>query len=178
MALRSAGRRGPAKLLAGIGFGALTLGGALGGGLVYNLGANVRFALYPKPPNEERDVLASDELAERRRVVVEVGRAPVMLYRAGGQVYAVEDWCPHAGGPLSEGEIADCVVTCPWHGSQFDVRDGAPLTGPAATPLRTFDVREKGGRILITPSYEGVDWPPPPKGPRDEPEHIAPGGGE
>lgn len=178
MAMRSAGRRGSAKLLSGLGLGALALGGALGGDLVYNLGANVRFALYPKPPNEERDVLASDELAEGHRVVVEVDRAPVMLYRSDGQVYAVEDWCPHAGGPLSEGPMDGCVVTCPWHGSRFDVRDGAPLAGPAANPLRTFDVRERDGRILIAPSYEGLDWPPPPDGPRDEPQHIAPGSGE
>ncbi len=173
MALRRAGHRRPARMLSGLGFGALALGGSLGGDLVYNLGANVRFALYPKPPNEERDVLAADELAEGHRVVVEVDRAPVMLYRADGQVYAVEDWCPHAGGPLSEGPIDGCVVTCPWHGSRFDIRDGAPLAGPAANPLRTFDVRESGGRILIRPSYEGLDWPPPPEGPRAEPEHIA-----
>jgi len=173
LALRSSDHRGPAKMFSTLGLGALVLGGALGGDLVYNLGSNVRFALYPKPPNEERDVLASDELAEQHRVVVEVDRVPVMLYRADGHVYAVEDWCPHAGGPLSEGPIHDCVVTCPWHGSEFDVRDGAPLVGPAANPLRTFDVREVDGRILIRPSYEGLDWPPPPEGPRANPEHVA-----
>ena len=120
-----------------------------------------------------RDVLASDKLAEGERVVVEDGRSPVMLYRAAGKIYAVEDWCPHAGGPLSEGPIHNCVVTCPWHGSRFDVRDGAPLTGPASAPLRTFDVREEAGRILIKPNYEGRDWPDPPNDPREAPEHIA-----
>lgn len=172
LALRVAGQRGTAKLFSGLGFGALTLGGALGGDLVYNLGTNVRIALYPKPPIEERDVLASSELAEGHRVVVEDEWSPVMLYRAAGKVYAVEDWCPHAGGPLSEGPMDGCIVTCPWHGSRFDVRDGAPLTGPAANPLRTFDVREAEGRILITPNYEGRDWPDPPKAPRTAPEQI------
>lgn len=173
LALRMGGERGKAMLFSGLGFGALALGGALGGDLVYNLGTNVRIALYPKPKLDERDVLASDQLAEGERVVVEDGRSPVMLYRAAGKVYAVEDWCPHAGGPLSEGPIHNCIVTCPWHGSRFDVRDGAPLTGPASTPLRTFDVREAAGRILIKPSYEGRDWPDPPEDPREAPEHIA-----
>ncbi|MEI2618501.1 MAG: Rieske 2Fe-2S domain-containing protein [Thermomicrobiales bacterium] len=173
LALRLAGQRSAGRMFAGAGFGALALGGALGGDLVYNLGTNVRVALYPKPQIEERDVLASDEIAEGERVVVEDGWSPVMLYRTAGQVYAVEDWCPHAGGPLSEGPIHDCIVTCPWHGSRFDVRNGAPLTGPASSPLRTFDVREDGGRILISPNYEGRDWPDPPKDPRTAPEHIA-----
>ena len=149
LALRSSDHRGLAKMFSTLGLGALVLGGALGGDLVYNLGANVRFALYPKPPNEERDVLASDELAEQHRVVVEVDRVPVMLYRADGHVYAVEDWCPHAGGPHSEGPIHDCVVTCPWHGSVFDLTDGHVVNGPATTPLHAFETRVQDSVVQV-----------------------------
>ncbi len=87
-------------LIAALGYGTVMLGGALGGELVYNLGVNVPWTLYPKLPNEWVDVLASDALPEGKRLVVDVDRVPVLLYRLGGEIYAVEAWCPHAGGPL------------------------------------------------------------------------------
>jgi nitrite reductase/ring-hydroxylating ferredoxin subunit/uncharacterized membrane protein len=161
-----------AKSFAGFGYLALMLGGSLGGDLVYNLGANVRFTLYPKAPNEYRDVLASGDLAEDKPVVVEVERIPVLLYRHQGEIMAVENWCTHVGGPLSEGTFEGNTVTCPWHGSRFCMADGAPLQGPASAPLRTFEVREDQGRIMVKPSYEGQDWPPPPTPPRSEPEYV------
>ena len=162
-------RRGLARLLAGLGFGAIMMSGAIGGELVYTLGVNVPFTLYPKPPNTWMDVLASADLPEDKPVVVEVERVPVLLYRHGGEILAVDAWCPHAGGPLAEGEFEDACVTCPWHGSRFNLRDGGPLRGPASVPLRTFQVRERDGRISLQPSYEGQDWPPPPPPPQTEP---------
>ncbi|HYI14914.1 MAG TPA: Rieske 2Fe-2S domain-containing protein [Thermomicrobiales bacterium] len=174
LALRtSGGSRGLAKALSNTGYGVLALGGALGGELVYTLGVNVPHTIYPKPPDEETDVLASDELVEGTPVVVEVGRVPVLLLRHNGAVHAVQDWCPHAGGPLSQGTFDGDIVECPWHQSRFCLADGAPVQGPASVPLRTFEVREAGGRILVTPSYEAQSWPPPPEPIRDRPQHIA-----
>jgi nitrite reductase/ring-hydroxylating ferredoxin subunit/uncharacterized membrane protein len=167
--------RAAAKSFASFGYLALMLGGSLGGDLVYNLGANVRFTLYPKAPNEFRDVLASNDLAEGKPVVVEVERVPVLLYRHQGEVMAVENWCTHVGGPLSEGTFDGNVVTCPWHGSKFCMANGAPLQGPASAPLRTFEVREEQGRIMVKPSYEGQDWPPPPTPPLSEPKYVVSG---
>lgn len=158
-------RRGAAVALSGVGYGCVVLSAALGGELVYTLGVNVPHTVYPKPPNELTDVLASSELVEGSPVVVEVERVPVMLVRHGDEIYAVDAWCPHAGGPLAEGTFDGNVVECPWHQSRFCLSDGAPLQGPAATPLRTFEVHEQSGRISIAPSYEGQSWPPPPKAP-------------
>ena len=174
LALRmSGGDRGVAKALSNAGFGVLALSGALGGELVYTLGVNVPHTLYPKPPDEEMDVLASDELVDGTPVVVEVGRVPVLLVRHNGTVHAVQEWCPHAGGPLSQGKFEGDIVECPWHQSRFCLADGAPVQGPASLPLRTFEVREAGGRILVTPSYEAQSWPPPPDPIRDRPQQIA-----
>jgi nitrite reductase/ring-hydroxylating ferredoxin subunit/uncharacterized membrane protein len=175
LALRLSGsdQRGLAKALSNTGFGIVALSGALGGELVYTLGVNVPHTLYPKPPDDEVDVLASAELVEGTPVVVEVGRVPVLLVRNDGVVHAVQDWCPHAGGPLSQGKFDGDVVECPWHQSRFCLADGAPLQGPAAVPLRTFNVRETGGRIFVTPSYEAQSWPPPPDPIREQPERIA-----
>jgi len=170
--LTNSDRRGTAKLLSGVGYGIVSLAGALGGELVYTLGANVPHHLYPKAPDEWRDVLASAELQQGVPVVVDNERVPVLLLRRDGELFAVQEWCPHAGGPLSAGTFDDDVVECPWHQSRFCLRDGAPLQGPAAVPLRTFAVREEDGRILIRPSFEGQSWPPAPVPPRAEPQHV------
>jgi nitrite reductase/ring-hydroxylating ferredoxin subunit len=74
---------------------------------------------------------------------------PLAVYHLGGSLYAVEDRCPHAGAVLSEGELDGSVVTCPRHGSQFDVRDGDRLRGPADVPLRTFSLVEEAGFVYL-----------------------------
>lgn len=53
-----------------------------------------------------------------------VGDRVVALFNVQGQYYALDGICPHQGGPLGEGELTGCMVTCPWHGWQFDVRTG------------------------------------------------------
>ncbi len=165
LTLRAGGNRGAGQALSGLAFGAVSLGGALGGELVYNLGVNVTHLLYPKPPTTYKDVIAADQLQEGKPVVVEDERVPVMLLRREGQIYAVEAWCPHAGGPLIDGKFEGITVECPWHRSCFRLDDGAPLNGPASAPLRTFDVQERDGRILVQPTDEARVWPPAPAPP-------------
>jgi nitrite reductase (NADH) small subunit len=48
----------------------------------------------------------------------------IALFNFNGKIYALENACPHMGGPLAEGQLEDCMVTCPWHGWQFDIRTG------------------------------------------------------
>ena len=62
----------------------------------------------------------------------------MLLYREGETVYAIDDICSHAGAVLSRGPVVDCVVTCPLHESQFDVRDGHIVRGPAHHPSPRF----------------------------------------
>jgi len=173
LGLRLADRRAAARALAALGYGVVLFGGALGGELVFTLGVNVPFLLYPKPPNRYVDVLASGDLPEGRPVMIEVERIPVLLLRQMGHLFAVEAWCPHAGGPLIEGFLEGMTIRCPWHDSRFALRDGRPLEGPASVPLRTFEVREEAGRIAIRPRYEGQTWPPPPAPPQSAPIWMA-----
>jgi len=155
LGLRLCGQRDAAKALAVLGFGTVVLSGSIGGDMAYNLGIGVPFMLMPKPPVEWVDVLASDDLPEGKPVVVGVGDTRVMLLRQDGQILAVDQMCTHAGGPLPEGAFNGTQVTCPWHGSVFDLVDGRPIHGPASASLRTFNVREENGRISVHPSYEG-----------------------
>lgn len=52
----------------------------------------------------------------------------VALFNVDGQIHALDGVCPHQGGPLGKGRLTGCVVTCPWHGWQFDVRTGQHQT--------------------------------------------------
>lgn len=137
---------------AGLGFAAMSLSASIGGDLVYNLGVNIPGRPGLSPPEEFTYVLDSSNLPPGGQRMVEAGDLPVLLVRDDdGEIHALEHWCPHAGAPLSEAEIADGVITCHWHGSQFCVDDGAPMRGPAATPLTVYAVREEAGRIMVGP---------------------------
>lgn len=50
------------------------------------------------------------------------------VYNVGGEFYAIDNFCPHRGAPLSEGALCGHIVECGWHGWQFDVRNGECLT--------------------------------------------------
>jgi 3-phenylpropionate/trans-cinnamate dioxygenase ferredoxin component len=95
------------------------------------------------------DVGPTEEVSEARPLLTEVDGYPVVVTRCGNEYFAVEDRCTHDGAPLGEAEYADCKVICPRHGAQFCLRTGEALTPPAYEPLRTFNVREQDGRLLV-----------------------------
>lgn len=74
---------------------------------------------------------------------------PVGLYHVGGQLYALGDVCPHAGACLSEGMLDGPTLTCPRHGSQFDVTSGQRVRGPADQAIATYSVVEVAGRVYL-----------------------------
>ena len=67
-------------------------------------------AVSDVPPGSSKEVLADDKV--------------VALFNVGGTFYALDGVCPQAGGPLGEGTLRGPIVTCPWHGWQFDVTSG------------------------------------------------------
>ena len=83
------------------------------------------------------------------RVVVVAGH-PLALFNAGGEFFALENTCLHRGGPIGEGVLENGVVTCPWHGWQYDVRTGENIVNPVAR-LRTFRVKVEGDAVLVAP---------------------------
>lgn len=48
----------------------------------------------------------------------------IAVYNVQGTLYALDGVCPHQGGPLGKGTLKGCIVSCPWHGWEFDVRTG------------------------------------------------------
>jgi len=61
--------------------------------------------------------------AGQGRVFKVLGKS-VALFNVAGRFYAINNICPHEGGPLAKGRIKGHVVSCPWHDLQFDVRNG------------------------------------------------------
>ena len=81
---------------------------------------------------------------------------PLAVYHVGNRFHACADRCPHAGATLSEGELEQGVITCPRHGSQFDVSTGQRLRGPADTDIATFPTVADGGQLyLLVPDAPG-----------------------
>src|SRR5258705_12439927 len=73
----------------------------------------------------------------------------VDVANADGQLYAFDDTCTHRGCSLATGKLDGTTVTCPCHGSQFDVRSGAVVRGPAPRPVRSRLVRVAGEDLLV-----------------------------
>jgi 3-phenylpropionate/trans-cinnamate dioxygenase ferredoxin component len=95
------------------------------------------------------DLGAAQDLSDQHSLTVEIDDLPIVIARCGNDLYAVEDRCSHDGQSLTGADIEACEIICPRHGARFCLRSGAALTPPAYEPLRTFNVREEAGRILL-----------------------------
>lgn len=88
------------------------------------------------------------DVAEGQMRVFDVAGTRVNVSNAGGDLYAFDDTCTHTGCSLAGGELDGTTVTCPCHGSRFDVTTGAVLRGPAQRPVRSRAVRVEGAELL------------------------------
>jgi len=88
------------------------------------------------------------ELTPGSAMMVELAGRTLALYNVDGKLYATDGKCLHRGGPVGEGELEGCVVTCPWHGWRYDVTTGQCETNPGAR-LGCYRVRLEGEDIQI-----------------------------
>jgi nitrite reductase/ring-hydroxylating ferredoxin subunit len=99
------------------------------------------------------DVAAQDELPAGKAFRVSTEAGPVMLYKASEQIFAISNQCTHQGAPLDKGvvKIAGSVhsVTCPAHGSTFNLDNGKVMRPPAAKPIPVYDVKVEDGRVFV-----------------------------
>ena len=94
-------------------------------------------------------VAQTDDLPPGTGKVVEADGRSIALFNVEGTLHAIDNTCPHRGGPLGEGELRGSIVTCPWHGATFDVQTGAVTGPPARTGVRSFRVRVDGQDVLV-----------------------------
>ena len=90
-----------------------------------------------------------DDLPDGSSTVVHMGGEQVALFNVAGTLYANGNRCSHANGPLADGRVEGRTVTCPYHGSQFDLSTGAPLQAPAQSAVPTYQVKVEVGTIFI-----------------------------
>lgn len=147
-------------VLGAVGAGLMSIGGWLGGTLVYRneIGVDVRQAGAGKwrettarlEPGQPVLAASSSELGEDQMKLIrlEDGRRIVLARLDTGYV-AFDDHCPHRGGSLAGGTLVNGIVQCAWHGSQFDVRTGKVVQGPAEESIRTYAVEEVDGEVRV-----------------------------
>jgi nitrite reductase (NADH) small subunit len=107
----------------------------------------------------------ADELPEGGRKFHSIGKREIGIFRHRGRLYAVLNYCPHAGAPVCKGEIDHPIFTdepgkttirdfdhptirCPWHHWEFDLETGKSLC-PITPRIKTYPVREEEGQIWL-----------------------------
>jgi nitrite reductase (NADH) small subunit len=79
---------------------------------------------------------------------MQAGGKPVALANVGGKFFAISGICAHQGGPLGEGELDGLIVTCPWHGWQFDVTTGQ-VSPHGGIGVESYPVEVRGDEIFV-----------------------------
>ncbi len=97
------------------------------------------------------------ELRQRGCLVVAGDNGPIALFIDGGQVYAVDNRCPHMGFPLSKGSLKNGILTCHWHHARFDLASGGTFD-PWADDVRVYPTRVEDDVIWVDPHPAPKDW--------------------
>ncbi|WP_178114772.1 Rieske (2Fe-2S) protein [Pseudomonas saliphila] len=91
---------------------------------------------------------SAEALRNGEPIGAKVGDQAVAVFLVDDDIIATEGICPHATGPLHEGEVEGRVLTCPWHGWSFDLDSGVCVDDPCLH-LKRFPVQVKGDDILV-----------------------------
>jgi nitrite reductase/ring-hydroxylating ferredoxin subunit len=78
-----------------------------------------------------------------------VGEKKIAVFNVGGTFHAIDDTCVHRGGPLGEGELEGCIVTCPWHGWTYDVTTGVSTINSAAK-VACYETKIEGEQVQVS----------------------------
>jgi nitrite reductase/ring-hydroxylating ferredoxin subunit len=100
-----------------------------------------------------------EEIPSNRGLHVRVDEVDIGLYRVGDHVYAMENTCPHAGFPLSKGELEGCVIVCQAHGWPFDVRTGFDPENADGFPIPCFAVSVENSTVHIDVQQRIIEPP-------------------
>ena len=89
------------------------------------------------------------DLAPGEMKFVAVDRERVVLANVDGAFYALRDVCGHRNAPLSRGKLIGCLIECPLHFAQFDIRTGKLVDGPISADVAVYEVRVDGDTIYV-----------------------------
>ena len=88
------------------------------------------------------------DVPERGGLALEGQGKRLAIFRHAGSFYALDDTCPHRGGPLHEGEVEGGVVACPWHQWRFCLDTGASPVNPLSR-VNTYPTRVEGEDVFV-----------------------------
>lgn len=138
-----------AVVLASVAYVLAMAGSYVGGHLTFGLGTVVNRNAFADGPADFVAVGNATDFPEGEMRRVDASGLPVLVTRLGGKLCAIGAVCSHAGGPLEEGKLDGEVVTCPWHGSRFNVCSGDVKGGPATFSQPPLVARERDGKVEV-----------------------------
>lgn len=94
-------------------------------------------------------VAERDDLDAGRPCMLVAGGREIAVWQHEGRLHALDNRCPHTGGPLALGRVEQGRVVCPWHGARFVLADGRPCGGPADGPVAAHPVRREGRGVFV-----------------------------
>lgn len=142
-----------------IGFILMLTAGWMGGTLVHRnqIGVDPRYAFAGKWKemifNEDQGTVnlgTLDDLKRDQMILVRAGDKRIVVGRTEEGIVAFDDHCTHRGGSLAGGMMICGTVQCPWHGSQFDVRNGEVKAGPAKQKISSYKINTVGNSFHLT----------------------------
>lgn len=93
-------------------------------------------------------IASTADIAPGSGIVAEVNEKSLAIFNVDGTFYAIDNTCVHRGGPLGEGDLEGGVVTCPWHGWEYDVKTGVSVNNPSAR-VATYPIVVEGMDIKV-----------------------------
>lgn len=142
-----------------IGVVLLTIAGWLGGTLVTRnqIGVDIRYAnagkwneVYLNTDEKTVRISTTDELKVNQMKLIHLNGKRIVLAKGSDNNYAAfDDRCSHRGASLAAGSLICNTVQCPWHGSQFDIRSGSVIAGPAGEAIRVYKIRVEGNPVYL-----------------------------
>jgi nitrite reductase/ring-hydroxylating ferredoxin subunit len=90
-----------------------------------------------------------DDLAPGEMTFVAVERERIVVANVAGDFYALRDVCGHRNAPLSRGTLTGCIVECPLHFAQFDIRNGKYVDGPYSADVPAYECRVEGDTVYL-----------------------------
>ncbi len=144
--------------LEAVGVGLTFVAGWLGGTLVYRnqIGVDNRYANAGKWQEQTLtgetgpwQLCKANELELNQMKLIHLKGKRIIVARTENGFVAFEDKCTHRGGSLAGGSMICGTVQCPWHGSQFDTKNGQPKCGPAKASIKTYTLKEADGKVFL-----------------------------
>jgi len=100
--------------------------------------------------SERVTVANTTELTVGTGIVAEVNGKSLAVFNVDGTFHVIDNTCIHRGGPLGEGDLEGEVVTCPWHGWEYNVKTGVSVNNPSAC-VASYPVVVEGYEVMVSP---------------------------